>query len=154
MSRLPLRETQNVLNLLPLADLASVWFREVVGDHQYHLFVPKKRYAFLKDGKQVKGVSFASCWFFFPAAIGLLGWAQSVGQSAMAPPNFFFWEGTIYSSEALKNKVTVFPKKIFSIENGRFIPWFGPYLPSSRSKSVFSGRKKNPRRLPGRTDPS
>ena len=62
-----------VLILLPLADLASVWFREVVGDHQYHLFVPKKRYALLKDGKQMKAVSFASCWFFFPAAIGLPG---------------------------------------------------------------------------------
>ena len=54
-----------VLILLPLADLASVWFREVVGEHQYHLYVPNKRYAFLKDGEQVKGVSFASCWFFF-----------------------------------------------------------------------------------------
>ena len=58
-----------VLILLPLADLASVWFREVVGDHQYHLFVPKKRYAFLKDGKQMKGVSFPSVWLWFPAAI-------------------------------------------------------------------------------------
>ena len=66
-----LEKRKDVLILLPLADLASVWFREVVGDHQYHLFVPKKRYAFLKDGKQMKGVSFASCWFFFPAAIGL-----------------------------------------------------------------------------------
>ena len=63
-----------VLILLPLADLASVWFREVVEEHQYHLYVPKKRYAFLKDGKQMKGVSFPSVWFFFPAAIpGLLG---------------------------------------------------------------------------------
>ena len=62
-----------VLILLPLADLASVWFREVIGEHQYHLYVPNKRYAFLKDGKQMKGVSFPSVWFFFPAAIGLLG---------------------------------------------------------------------------------
>ena len=60
---------KDVLILVPLADLASVWFREVVGDHQYHLFVPKKRYAFLKDGEQVKGVSFPSGWFWFPAAI-------------------------------------------------------------------------------------
>ena len=64
---------KDVLILLPLADLASVWFRETTETHQYHLFVPKKRYAFLKDGKQMKGVSFASCWFFFPAAIGLPG---------------------------------------------------------------------------------
>jgi hypothetical protein len=62
-----------VLILLPLADLASVWFREVVEEHQYHLYVPKKRYAFLKDGKQMKGVSFPSVWFWFPAAIGLPG---------------------------------------------------------------------------------
>ena len=58
-----------VLILLPLADLASVWFREVVGAHQYSMFVPKKRYAFLKDGKQMKGVSFPSVWFFFPALL-------------------------------------------------------------------------------------
>ena len=62
-----------VLILLPLADLASVWFRETTETHQYHLFVPKKRYAFLKDGKQMKGVSFPSVWFWFPAAIGLPG---------------------------------------------------------------------------------
>ena len=58
-----------VLILLPLADLASVWFREVVGAHQYSMFIPKKRYAFLKDGKQMKGVSFPSVWLWFPAAI-------------------------------------------------------------------------------------
>ena len=59
-----------VLIFLPLADLASVWFREIVGEHQYHLYVPNKRYAFLKDGEQVKGVSFASCWFFIPGLLG------------------------------------------------------------------------------------
>ena len=58
-----------VLILLPLVDICSKWFGEVVGDHLYHLFVPKKRYSFLKEGVQVKGVSFASCWLWFPAAI-------------------------------------------------------------------------------------
>ena len=62
-----------VLVLLPLADLASVWFREVVEEHQYHLYVPNKRYAFLKDGKQMKGVNFPSVWLWYPAAIGLPG---------------------------------------------------------------------------------
>ena len=63
-----------VLILLPLVDICSKWFGEVVGEHQYHLYVPNKRYAFLKDGKQMKGVSFPSVWLWFPAAIpGLLG---------------------------------------------------------------------------------
>ena len=65
---------KDVLILLPLIDICSKWFGEVVGAHQYHLYVPNKRYAFLKDGKQMKGVSFASVWLWFPAAIpGLPG---------------------------------------------------------------------------------
>ena len=61
-----LRLGKDVLILLPLTDSASVWFREVVGPHQYSVYIPKKRYAFLKDGIRQPGVSFPSVWFWFP----------------------------------------------------------------------------------------
>ena len=56
---------RDVLILLPLVDLASVWFREVVGARGYSMYVPEKRYAFLKDGIRQPGVAFPSVWFFF-----------------------------------------------------------------------------------------
>ena len=54
-----------VLILLPLVDVSSKWFREVVQAREYSMFLPNKRYAFLKDGKQAKGVMFPSAWFLF-----------------------------------------------------------------------------------------
>jgi hypothetical protein len=57
---------KDVLILLPLVDVSSKWFREVVEDREYSMFLPNKRYAFLKDGIRQAGVAFPSVWFFFP----------------------------------------------------------------------------------------